>query len=323
MAENAVGGLLPVVALLLPFQRHGALKDLYEILVINNRHYVIAGRWVNSWHDVLVSLTGTYCAFSPIVAVLLDALVVVAFLAHRRGDRAAKRGVLLTLALFACVVGAVCMQLKFCRYHWGILAGPVAIGVVMVARYFAAVPVVESAQRGRWIGSKAAALTAGSVGILFVMSGDSFAQWLQEAGNAAAYVTGLSSHEQYANAFSFGQPMPFSWRRAEELGLWLKAHSEPDDLVAVRGFEPEIYYVARRRFPGRFFWTTFLVTPSWSYRIQDWTAEDRAVFESSPPRYVLALDFAHEGPDSAEYFLPLGYQPVNRMNDCVILEKTR
>ena len=82
-----------------------------------------------------------------------------------------------------------------------------------------------------------------------------------------------------------------------------------------------MYATARRHHTGRFFWSTFLEYSQWSHAAAEWTEEDRRVFVDSPPTYVLAGAFVHEGPTSVEYFLPLGYREVKSFGGWVLLAR--
>jgi hypothetical protein len=55
----------------------------------------------------------------------------------------------------------------------------------------------------------------------------------------------------------------------------------------VRGYDPQIYYFAGRRYGGRFFWSSVLVTPGLSYRRDEWLAADRADIERLRPAWVV------------------------------------
>jgi hypothetical protein len=115
--------------------------------------------------------------------------------------------------------------------------------------------------------------------------------------------------------------MGFSYARSEVVGDWLRAHTTPDENITVRGFQPEIYAIARRRHIGRFFWTTFLTRESRAYRRPEWLAEDRRDLIEHPPKYVVTLSDIRQGPDSNEFFAELGYHPVEEMGEFTILSK--
>jgi hypothetical protein len=146
--------------------------------------------------------------------------------------------------------------------------------------------------------------------------------WLRVNGAAIAWTRGQISREDFTRNFDEGM-IGFWYHDSEQVGLWIRDHSSPEDFVAVRGFQPEIYAVAERRYPGRFFWTTFLVNPARAYKREQWLDEDRRAFAAHPPRYVVTLSDIHEGIDSEEYYLPMGYVERERMREFTILEKGR
>lgn len=71
---------------------------------------------------------------------------------------------------------------------------------------------------------------------------------------------------------------------------WLAKNSRSTDSVAVRGFEPQIYIMAERRYRGsRFFWTNFITDSRRSMLHDQWLAEEDAAFRRNPPRFVVAI----------------------------------
>jgi hypothetical protein len=136
------------------------------------------------------------------------------------------------------------------------------------------------------------------------------------------YLRNEITREEFSRYFAL-PGIGFWWEDSEKVGLWIKEHSNPEDTIAVRGFEPEIYAVAERRYPGRFFWTTFLVsptrgTPEMSAR---WLAEDRATIERERPRYVVALTGIGNGPDSVSFFEPMGYRVLEVVRNFTLMER--
>ena len=129
---------------------------------------------------------------------------------------------------------------------------------------------------------------------------------------------GNATHEEVVANYKLPH-LGFWYAHSERIGDWLRDHTTPDDFVAVRGFQPEIYAIARRRYPGRFFWTTFLVSPDRAYRRAEWLEEDRLALANHPPKYVVALSGSQDGPDSVKWFLPLGYVPSVVMGEFTIL----
>jgi hypothetical protein len=102
---------------------------------------------------------------------------------------------------------------------------------------------------------------------------------------------------------------------------WLVAHTRPDDLVLVRGFVPEIYTLAKRHAEARFFWTFPLTDCPRRYKVDEWVALDREQIARSTPPYVVAIGTVHDGIDSAEYFLKLGYVHEATIGRLVVLRR--
>jgi hypothetical protein len=102
---------------------------------------------------------------------------------------------------------------------------------------------------------------------------------------------------------------------------WLERHTTPSEPVLIRGHLTEIYMLAHRRAPGRFFWTVPFTDRSRAYRTEDWRAEDRAAILRDPPSYVVAIGHIHDGPESAEYFDQFGYTREVAIGRLVILRR--
>jgi hypothetical protein len=97
--------------------------------------------------------------------------------------------------------------------------------------------------------------------------------------------------------------------------------SSPDETLLVRGYEPQIYAVARRRYTGRFFWSTFLTDPTRVYHRDAWLAEDRAELDAHPPSWVVAYSDVAAGVDSEGDFAARGYQVRMRAGHFVVMRR--
>jgi hypothetical protein len=142
---------------------------------------------------------------------------------------------------------------------------------------------------------------------LFAFS-DSFRRYSSDTRSTLAYVRGAIPRAEYARGFRY-PPTDYYYDDGEKIALYMRDHTTTDDYVAVRGFEPQIYCVAERRYPGRFFWTLFFTSPvreDSAVRAR-WQEEDRLALEKNPPKFIVALAWVHEGPDSVEWFTPHGY----------------
>jgi len=155
-------------------------------------------------------------------------------------------------------------------------------------------------------------------GALFTWHGPEM--WWTSTQHAWRWSRGQESREAFT--WHFQSPGTDFWfSTSERVGDWLRDHTTPDDLVAVRGFQPEIYAVARRHHGGRFFWTPFLVNPARAYRREEWLREDLNALIAQPPKYVVALTKIPTGPDSVQFFEPLGYRTVTVIHELTIMER--
>lgn len=291
----------------------GGGSAMYDVLVVNNRHYVVHGKWVHSYRDAIRRTRAALHGFDPLGTLLWLPLAATAAREWKLRNRPELVRRLLPFALVVCSIAAVWAQMKFPEYHWGGMVAPVTVGAVVVHR-----DLRDWAKSKEWPEWRGSVLAAGILVYAFYANAPIYDRWIRSTWATVSYLKGTIPRESYLGAYTNG---PWSTRESEAASQWLKDHKWPDDRLAVRGFEPQIYEMTGMQAHGRFFWTTFLVVPEWSYRIDEWLAEDRRIFETNPPRWVIALDWVHEGPDSAEYFYPLGYRRIVAFNhELVILE---
>jgi hypothetical protein len=306
---HGLGAVVPVLFTVAYFAMKHGLHDFYDIVVVNNRYYVIQGRWVNSVGDVIDRFGDEARSIFPAGWALVIACVVVGVLAWRRKDREI---VLLTgsaLASYGAVVGAVTMQLKFCGYHWVLMIAPFAISFALAAR-----------EASRAIGATRGPLASAVVLAAFFALTPSASRYWAEQRNFFAHRFGKMNDDDYAKTFDVPH-LTYSYWWSVKMGEWAREHSSPDDTIAVRGFEPVVYIVAERHAPTRFFWTTPLIVPGWAYRAEDWKREDGAAIEAARPKIVFALGTSHEGIEAVEYFRDLGYVERERFGNHVALER--
>lgn len=291
----------------------GGASAMYDVLVVNNRHYVVAGKWVHSTRQAIRLVRQGLHGFDPLFTVLwLGLAATLAREAKRRNyAEVFRRGV--PLLLVVTTVISVWVQMKFCDYHWEPMIAPLTLAAVVLHR-----DLVRWANEQSWPPLRASWLAAALLFLVYYANAPIFDRWMRSTWATVARARGKISREAYLQAYS---PPFYDANTSEKAGLWLRKYALPGDKVAVRGFEPQIYAISGLEAHGRFFWTTFLITPEWAYRMNEWREEDRRVFVESPPRWVLALDFVHEGVDSAEYFYPLGYKRITDIDhQYVVLE---
>lgn len=310
------GAAAVVVPVLGYFGVRGAWPAMLEIVVRSNALYAQQERGVQTLSEVLDRLGEARQLFGALVSLLMLGVVAMLGYAVARGDKELRNRYLLASALALASLTGLVMQLKFYLLHYVVLLAPTVVICAALA-----------SDLGRFFPERLRARAAGPIVfalvMLFCWSRTLGAQvWVDENKLVLQYLRNEITREEFSRYFAL-PGIGFWWEDSEKVGLWIKEHSSPEDTIAVRGFEPEIYAVAERRYPGRFFWTTFLVsptrgTPEMSAR---WLAEDRATIERERPRYVVALTGIGNGPDSVSFFEPMGYRVLEVVRNLTLMER--
>lgn len=311
----AAGASIVPVLVLGYFAAHGALPAMRDIVIGANAYYVKHEPGAPpgfDWRDFAGTILSYYAPFTGIFPVGIAAAVVWARLRH---DSRVMDRVLMASALLATSVLSVVMQAKFYLLHWAVCLVPLAFfGLVALASLrFALAP-------------KLAWVAAGAMTVLGYVS----TAWIPHAGAARwqlevvraerKFLAGELSRESFNEYFQI-PVLGFNYATSYRVGVWLRNHTQPDDIVSVRGFQPEIYAVAQRRHVGRFFWTLFLTSPYRAYKRAEWLAEDERDLREHPPKYIAATTHAHEGPESVEWLARFGYRPVHVDGVFTIVER--
>lgn len=304
---GAVGVLVAVFGY---FGAHHALGAMRDIVIGANGYYVTHERGVDNVGDVIERTLDYLGHYQPFSTVGVFAILVGVVAAVARRDRRRLRRWVLASAVSAAAFLAVAMQQKFYMLHWGVMVGPATVVVTSVAAELVEADILPARLR--------AAAFAAAVLLGFALAGYHSRQWYDANKLVLRRVTGSVTRDEFARRFQF-HDIGFDYRDSQDVGDWLRAHSQPDDLVAVRGFNPEIYAVAERRHAGRFFWTTFITQPARAYRRAEWLAEDRAALDQNRPRFAVVHGDVPEGPDSAAYFP--GYVRRYESGRFVVLER--
>lgn len=308
----AAGGLVFAGPLLAYFAATHALEPMIDIVVRANRTYVSQERGATDTVDVFVRSIDGFRLFQPFTGItLVCGFFALAWFAVKR-DRSLFRYAL-PIALLCAAWGQVVMQLKFYHYHWGTLVGGMGVFGAMLWNDLSRF--AES--RARFVG----AAFVFCVALVYTLSADSAERFFITARNVVRYERGSLNREEYARTFDKGYQF-YSCRDAEVIGAWLREQSKPEDTLAVRGFEPEIYAISGMRYTGRFYWTTFLTAQGRQYRREELLKEDRDELERHPPRYVVALLNVSPGIDTPDYFEARGYTVKFRTPSLVVLERT-
>jgi hypothetical protein len=316
-AATFLGAILALPAVTVAyFAARGGLPALADVLLRANAYYVAHEPPEYGPGAALHGLALAWRFFAPFDTLVVLLLVVGGAWAWW-GRRATRGTYVVAAALLVATVIAATVQRKLYLYHWVLASSTLAILAPAVLRDLAR----TSGARGRAL--SALALAAAVVGS-HARSGGPFDVWARTTRATLAWATGRSDRAQLLGAYSklehfYGQRFDYADR--ERLGLWLRDHSDSDDRILVRGMAGEVYLIARRRAPGRFFWSLFLTLPTRAYRRDQWLREDLEAVEREPPRFVVVQGEVREGPDSAEWFRPLGYRERERVAGFVILER--
>jgi len=301
-------------AFLVYFAARGALPALLDSVVGSNVSYFINESSVHSSADLAKVASVMYPYFAPVSTLLLvgGAVGLLAGVVTESRERITRYAT--AFGLLGSSLLVVLVQLKFYVYHWEIAVGAITL---IATNLTLDVAHALGRRRRQW----AVAFVPAAVALGFVRTGCQFVTWRNSTTAALAYVTGRTDRATF-NAHFITWYGHRRYADLEAVGEWVRLHSSEDDRVLVRGIATEIYVVSGRRSQGRFFWTPFLTLPSRRYRRDDWLQEDYAAITQTPPRLVVADANVREGPESIEWFLPLGYVERERIGPYAILERT-
>lgn len=288
----------------------GALPATIDVVVHANGYYAVH-EGINDVTEVFSGVMAGNRTADPLSSVLLAATIAAWIWSRRRDDVTQRSRHALVLALGLAAYAGVIVQKKFFTYHFGLVVGPGALAVACLA-----LTAVEAFPKWR----TTIPATALCMLVLFLMSRGFETVWFAQTKQICLYETGHVPRADFVNFFR-RDFMSFYPREAEATGVWLREHSNPDDLVLVRGMEPEIYITADRRWAGRFFWSSWLTSPSRAYRRESWLAEDRADVERLRPRFVVAISNAADSVDAEATYVGLGYQRRTIIDPFIIMER--
>lgn len=306
LALFGAGGAVVIGAVLLYFQERHALDSLIDVVFRANAHHaihdsislpVIAHR---TWQRIDWFCPYSYFFFA--VTVLATTFGI------WRSDESLTRRYGFPLVLMVATYGAIAMQLKFYDYHYGLVLVPFSVfGATIYDDLFRSAPIRKSA----------IPLAFACTLIAIVTGTVPHDVWSDHAKTALALARGEQAWDKRAEQFLDGS---YDAANSMRIGDWLRAHSSPDDSILVRGYEPEIYAFAERRFVGRFFWSAFLTHRSRIYRRAEWLAQDEGGIARFPPRFVVALGNTVDAIDSTRWFEERGYVTRQVFGGLVIME---
>jgi hypothetical protein len=292
-----VGGVAPVAATLLYFQRHGAMPALAEVLVGADSQYVIGARRVSTPGELFEQLVDIVSWFQPFAALLVGGAV--AAVATKRGAGLPR----MPLVIGALALTAIVVQLKFYRYHYALLVPAIVLALAHVASTIARLTIARA---------------AAVVIVLYSFAGTASRNWLLEQRASLGFITGTLTRAEMANRFA-NPWLLYDERAVEDVGIWLRAHTMDNEAVMVRGFQPGVYVFAHRRAPGRFFWTTPLIDPKRQFHRAEWLAEDERAL-ATRPRFIVAHRDA-QGPDALARFTTVGYTRCREFGKLTVLTR--
>lgn len=302
----------------------GALADFVDIVGRANAFYVTHESGVKSVSHLL-GITAWWMRWTAPLPWIALALTLVSFVyASVRRERPMQARHALAIAFLLGTYASVVMQAKFYLGHLAVVAP--AFAMALTASAADCCDWLEARYPSQRVAAPIAMVIAALLAFGAYTTGPEpvtrYAiihrttwDWLHGRATREAHLSLFFEHGYGAQALHNYQ-----------VGVWLRQHSDSNDFVAVRGFQPQIYAWANRRAPGRFFWTTFLVNPARAYKRAEWLAEDRAALSKNPPRYVVALAIKVERPedlttDMVEWWTRFGYLERERIGDFVILER--
>ncbi len=310
-AGCALGSAAPIALMLAYFGVKGALPAMHEVLVVIARQYVVGGSYVNGVLQGLQSTTWGITNFNATFIVVANALPVLAYRAHARGDG---HTVLLCGAAAAGLVAGVLtvvIQLKFFTYHWVAMVGLLVFAVTALAG--------ELDDRLRASGGASGMKVPLALLVALQLVGASHASRGLYIAKRALYLARTGDRAPLDQMWTI--PNFYPWTDSRAVGLWVREHAAPDDRLVVRGFEPQIYFAANKRYDGRFFWSTFLTEKRFSAGRDRLSQEDFACFKQAPPRWVVALTYEHTGVNAAETYESLGYVRREETYHFAVLER--
>jgi hypothetical protein len=313
-ARFALGGAAVALPIFGYFALKHALADMFEIVIETNAYYAQHEASEQSLADVTRRSVDFVVNVLPrINPLFVGGLGLTTLLSLPKASSRERHLVACSLA-FAGVF-ATAMQRKFYMLHWTSMLGPASvIGALLAADCRDLVP---------WLRTRVLAPLLFVVAFVtcFVWEGR-YDSWRGIHGHVANYVRGDISRDAFADYFRFPE-INFWYGDSERAGRWIRDHSNPEDTIAVRAFEPQVYAVAERRYPGRFFWTVYLTHESRAEpeRRAKFREEERLLFERSPPRFVVAIAWAGNSIDGPAWFESRGYQTREIFGHFAILER--
>ncbi len=302
VAILGIGGLLPVLTTLAYFASKGAVAAMRDIVVGANGYYVSHEHAQNPIADGIDGAQGYIAHYSPLSVLLLGGALCLLVFARKGGDARTVARYRFGFALVLMCTACVAMQMKFYLLHWTVVIPSFALLGVLLGADF------TSSVRARGFSEPMARMAPWGIALAAFFLSPSGRRYVEQQLAVERYLDGRDARQWYLGRYAFAD-IKFDCAESEWVGDYLREHTTSDEPVLVRGFQPEIYAVAKRHYQGRFFWSLFLTSPNRAYRREAYLAEDREAFEKARPRYVVTRRESTEvNLDHPDYYVPLGYR---------------
>jgi hypothetical protein len=306
-------GFVAVVALVLVyFAARGALGDLFDVAVFANAAFAREGATVHTPGQWLARLFEVLDWFQPWSWIFLACCLAGVARGFARRDPGLTRRYALPLAWAACAYVAVFVQMKFHGYQHALFVAPCALLGATLWNDLARLV------RHRRLVPRPVAAAGFAATVLVTCVADTPPDvWCLRARNAVRFAAGRIDAPALVD--SFDDPRWLDMASAHAAGEWVRSHAAPGERLLVRAYEPEIYFFAGRRYGGRFFWSSVLVSPKLAYRREEWLAQDRTDVERLRPAWVVAMPESEAECESPAWFERMGWEPQAAIGRFVVL----
>jgi hypothetical protein len=278
-APTASLGFLAVVGVVVAyFASRGAVAAMFDVVVRANGAFALEGRKASTAGEWLWRFWKALDWFQPWSWMFLGLCLTGIARGLVRRDEPLVRRYTRPLLWAACAYVAVLVQLKFYAYQHALFIVPCAL--------LGATLWVDLSRAARSPLRRAFAATAfAAVTVVTCVADTPRDVWWLRARNAVRFARGELDASALVDSFDVEGWIDMTSSHAA--GEWVRTHAQPGEHLLVRGYDPQIYYFAGRRYGGRFFWSSVLVTPGLSYRRDEWLAADRADIERLRPAWVV------------------------------------
>ncbi|MCX8038308.1 MAG: hypothetical protein N3D11_14865 [Candidatus Sumerlaeia bacterium] len=285
LAAAAAGAVAVSVIVLAYYALNGALRDLYEALVVFNVRYHSRLGLLRGWGDFWRALDGI---LRPLFGLMLLALPAIFALASARYRASSAMG----LVWLGLALGTVFWQGSFARNHCVVLLPPLAFlaalttdRAIRLARNLSGQ--VSAGERASALNVMGAVFTAALVlFVVFTLIQALAQRWMKFHAVASRAIT---PEQYYASFWLKGAPGKggYSFQDLREIAAYLEANTTPDQTIFVWGFRPILAWLAHRRMPTRFCFR-YPLTRANNPR---WWNEFLGDLDRSPPEFfVVVLD---------------------------------